>query len=117
MNTPSKEAREAAAEWQGEDCPMLSAIIDRYFEPLRKRLAEMESLLESEKATRNSIIAKGQQAEARVKELAGALRNIIEIVREDGSDERYDRAIAREAEIVLDPSLARHAAGEPEAQT
>lgn len=149
MNTPSKEALDAAENVQDywgfprRATIDLATIIDRHFEPLRKRLAEMESLLASEKATRNAIIAKGQQAEARVKELeatcaelvtdgnavtlaanlakqsarvnelAGALRNIIEIVEEDGSDERYDRAIAREAEIALDPSLARLAAGEP----
>ena len=88
MNTPSKEALEAAVALlngftigfaDGLSKPNtshLAAIIDSYFEPLRKRLAEMESLLESEKATRNAIIAKGQQAEARVKELDELYRDL-----------------------------------------
>ena len=74
MNTPSKEALDAAFDLFkhrycfGSDNDN-AAIIDRHFEPLRQRLAEMESLLASEKTTRNAIIAKGQQTEARVKEL------------------------------------------------
>ena len=86
MNTPSKEALEAAVALLNgftigfadglfkPNTSHLAAIIDSYFEPLRKRLAEMESLLESEKATRNAIIAKGQHAEARVKELEAAAK-------------------------------------------
>lgn len=88
MNTPSKEALEAAVALLNgftigfadglfkPNTSHLAAIIDSYFEPLRKRLAEMESLLESEKATRNAIIAKGQQAEARVKELDELYRDL-----------------------------------------
>lgn len=86
MNTPSKEALEAAVALLNgftigfadglfkPNTSHLAAIIDSYFEPLRNRLAEMESLLESEKATRNAIIAKGQHAEARVKELEAAAK-------------------------------------------
>ena len=75
MNTPSKEAldaSEAVQDYLGfprRATIDLATIIDRHFEPLRQRLAEMESLLASEKTTRNAIIAKGQQTEARVKEL------------------------------------------------
>ena len=75
MNTPSKEALDAAENVQDylgfprRATMDLAAIIDRHFEPLRQRLAEMESMLASEKTTRNAIIAKGQQTEARVKEL------------------------------------------------
>ena len=82
MNTPSKEALDAAENVQDywgfprRATIDLATIIDRHFEPLRKRLAEMESLLESEKATRNAIIAKGQQAEARVKELDELYRDL-----------------------------------------
>ena len=120
INTPSKEALEVADRIGVE----LATIIDRHFEPLRQRAEQAEArvkeLQKQEAESRRLFYAeqdKRQSAEFRCEELAGALRNIIEIVREDGSDEGYDRAIAREAEIALDPSLARHAAGEPEAQT
>ena len=69
MNTPSKEALEAAKESCDLSIYATAVIIDRHFAPLRQRLAEMESMLASEKTTRNAIIAKGQQTEARVKEL------------------------------------------------
>ena len=112
MNTPSKEALDAAENVQDywgfprRATMDLAAIIDRHFEPLRKRLAEMESLLASEKATRNAIIAKGQQAEARVKELESAAKCDPVV---------YGKIKLAEQENEL-AALARHAAGEPEAQ-
>ena len=119
MNTPSKEALDAACDLFkhrycfGSDNDN-AAIIDRHFEQLRQRAEQAEArvkeLQKQEAESRRLFYAeqdKRQSAEFRCEELAGALRNIIEIVREDGSDEGYDRAIAREAEIALDPSLAR----------
>lgn len=102
MNTPSKEALDAAENVQDywgfprRATIDLATIIDRYFEPLRKRLAEMESLLESEKATRNAIIAKGQQAEARVKELEAACAELVT----DGNAITLAANLARQSERV-----------------
>ena len=138
MNTPSKEALEAAVALLNgftigfadglfkPNTSHLAAIIDSYFEPLRKRLAEMESLLESEKATRNAIIAKGQQAEARVKELEAACAELVT----DGNAITLAANLARQSERVkelealaqtqmakLEEIHALRAAGEPEVQT
>lgn len=88
-----------------------------FYRFVAENAAEIAELKKQEAESRRLFYAeqdKRQSAEFRCEELAGALRNIIEIVREDGSDEEYDRAISREAEIALDPSLARHAAGEPD---
>ena len=90
MNTPSKEALEAAnyiAELESE--PMLTPaltiadVIDRHFAPLRRRaeqaearVKELEALLSSEKATRNAIIAKGLAAEQRNAELEAEYRDL-----------------------------------------
>ena len=144
MNTPSKEALEAAKELFPDAISFYrlaaenaAEIIDRHFEPLRQRLAEMESLLASEKTIRNAIIAKGQQAEARVKELQkqeaesrrlfyaeqdkrqsaeqrnaeleAALRGMIKNAERDG-----DTRLAVQKTLAV---IARHATDEPEAQT
>ena len=90
----------------------------RSIDELRERLAEMESLLESEKATRNAIIAKGQQAEARVKELEAACAELVT----DGNAITLAANLARQSERVKELERARsvlaiHAAGEPEVQT
>lgn len=122
MNTPSKEALDAAENVQDylgfprRATMDLAAIIDRHFEPLRQRLAEMESLLASEKTTRNAIIAKGQQTEARVKELEVSNSELRE------SHAAIYLALATlEADCSKWPDQiralrARNAAGEPEVQ-
>ncbi len=121
MNTPSKEALDAAKELFPDAISFYrfvaenaAEIIDRHFEPLRQRLAEMESLLASEKTTRNAIIAKGQQTEARVKELEVSNSELRE------SHAAIHLALATlEADCSKWPDQIRalRAAGEPEAQT
>lgn len=74
-----------------------------------KRVKELETLLASEKATRNAIIAKGVATERANAELAGALRDIAGNPERDNGfsiGEMKSRLRARTA-------LARHAAGEP----
>lgn len=77
MNTPSKEALEAAKELFPDATSFYrfvaenaAEIIDRHFSPLRRRaekaearVKELKTLLASEKTTRNAIIAKGVATE------------------------------------------------------
>ena len=101
MNTPSKEALEAAKTlFTGAFFPEceVAAIIDRHFSPLRKRLAEMESLLASEKTTRNAIIAKGEQTDARVKELEAACAELVT----DGNAITLAANLAKQSKRVKD---------------
>lgn len=157
MNTPSKEALEAAKELVYSYDPKAheagARAIDRHFAPLRQRAeqaearvkelegmldlasrqrdynqdkisalraanTELETLLASEKATRNAIIAKGVATEQANAELAGALRDAAAFARNmeqlayGGIEEIDDEecvSLACRAEAVL----ARHAAGEP----
>ena len=87
MNTPSKEALDAAENVQDylgfprRATMDLAAIIDRHFEPLRQRLAEMAS---------------SRQTQEHMPLVAHAFSNTAD---------------------KLGAVLARHAAGEPEAQT
>ena len=89
MNTPSKEALDASESVQDylgfprRATMDLAAIIDRHFEPLRQR---------------------AEQAEARVKELAGALREVLDAPDSTVSEHLYNR---------MEQVLASHAAGEP----
>lgn len=111
MNTPSKEALDAAENVQDylgfprRATMDLAAIIDRHFEPLRQRLAEMESLLASEKTTRNAIIAKGQQTEASVKELEAEIRRL------EHENDGLERRRQYETDLVCAAVLEANARG------
>ena len=100
MNTPSKEAREAAAEWQGEDCPMLSAIIDSHFEPLRQRTEQAEARVkELDELYRDIRVAYKQNAEQCVKlnQELGLMKETTEWL--NGATIQRERAEKAEARV------------------
>ena len=138
MNTPSKEALEASSAIvrslgiTQEDCDLLATIIDRHFEPLRQRAEQAEArvkeLQKQEAESRRLFYSeqdKRQSAEYRCEELAWALRGMLAryapthsglcgALRTDGTNEpcHCDESAQTARDV-----LARHAAGEPEAQT
>ena len=79
MDTPSKEALNAARDvrckiqhpfgWQPIEDPEMAAIIDCHFEPLRRDNATLAGRLTAAELERDSLVARAEQAEARVKEL------------------------------------------------
>ena len=119
MNTPSKEALEASGYIvrslgiTEEDRGLLASIIDRHFEPLRQRTEQAEArvkeLQKQEAESRRLFYAeqdKRKSAEFRCEELAQSLLEIRD--RPDIS--------ALGMRLVAKGVLARHAAGDPEAQ-
>ena len=128
MNTPSKEALEAAKELFPDAISFYrfvaenaAEIIDRHFAPLRRRaekaearVKELKTLLASEKTTRNAIIAKGVATERANVELAGALRDarasFLGLQPDFGGPvaAQMGKAIER-----IGAALSRHASGEP----
>ena len=121
MNTPSKEALNAARDvrckiqhpfgWQPIEDPEMAAIIDCHFEPLRRDNATLAGRLTAAELERDGLGARAEQAEARVKELAGVLRRLCEHL--PHCRLTIDCSCAFHAAVAI---LARHAAGEPEAQ-
>ena len=114
MNTPSKEAldaSEAVQDYLGfprRATMDLSAIIDRHFEPLRRDNATLAGRLTAAELERDSLGARAEQAEARVKELAGVLRRLCEHL--PHCRLTIDCSCAFHAAEAI---LASHAAGEP----
>ena len=126
MNTPSKEALEAAKELFPDAifyqfvAENAAEIIDRHFAPLRQRAEQAEArvkeLQKEEAESRRLFYAeqdKRQSAEFRCEELAGALREAQHLV---VAWESADGEPATELLRRIDAVLAHHAAGEPEAQ-
>ena len=89
MNTPSKEALEAARDvrceiqhpfgWQPIEDPEMAVIIDRHFEPLHRDNAALAGRLTAAELERDGLGARAEQAEARVKELELSLAAIGDI--------------------------------------
>ena len=82
MNTPSKEALDAAFDLFkhrycfGSDNDN-AAIIDRHFEPLRRDNATLAGRLTAAELERDSLVARAEQAEARVKELEATCAELV----------------------------------------
>ena len=138
MNTPSKEALDAAENVQDywgfprRATIDLAAIIDRHFEPLRQRTEQAEAhvkeLQKQEAESRRLFYAeqdKRQSAEFRCEELAWALRGMLAryapthsglcgALRTDGTNEpcHCDESAQTARDV-----LARHASARKEVQT
>ena len=139
MNTPSKEALDAAENVQDylgfprRATMDLAAIIDRHFEQLRQRSEQAEAHVEELEATCAELVTDGnaltlaanlakqsqraEQAEARVKELAGALQVITDLLSKTvkdfgGCDHSVGVCMCEEIRACDNANnvLARHAA-------
>ena len=114
MNTPSKEALEAAKEFRStvvglsnDSADKLAAIIDRHIEPLRQRAEQAEQKARDWETAANlyqldfqTEAARAEQAEARVTELEECTCNAEELrqLRADNSALRASVDSAREKE-------------------
>ena len=119
MNTPSKEALDAGSAIvrslgiTDEDRDLLATIIDRHFEPLRRDNAALAGRLTAAELERDDLGARAEQAEARVAELAGALRSAVNELERQTTYSDGMPSVSHNLKYNLRAVLARHAAGEP----